>query len=159
MKTLCKKVKLLNMSNFTFLHNVFYVISILKSFISHISVVVCSFFEFGMVSKWCSREWDNPLHHKTDFYWPLKRNPEKTLWKSFSLFPMIFSILSKKNCIILAKVEILHANAYNLDISKVFAISKLKAFASGNLNVTQMIEFVFWRVRNIVEKRENINFQ
>ena len=24
---------------------------------SHISVVVCSFFEFGNVSKWCLREW------------------------------------------------------------------------------------------------------
>ena len=34
-----------------FLHNL-----ILKSFHSHISVVVCSFFEFGMVSKWCIRE-------------------------------------------------------------------------------------------------------
>ena len=26
---------------------------------SHISVVVCSFFEFGTVSKWCIREWVN----------------------------------------------------------------------------------------------------
>ena len=58
-KTLWKKVKLLKMSNFTFFHNVFYAICILKSFNSHISVVVCSFFEFGMVSKWCIREWVN----------------------------------------------------------------------------------------------------
>ena len=28
-----------------------------KSFGSHISVVVCSFFGFGTVSKWCIREW------------------------------------------------------------------------------------------------------
>ena len=56
-KTLWKKVKLLKMSNFTFFHNVFYAILILKSFNSHISVVVCSFFEFGTVSKWCIREW------------------------------------------------------------------------------------------------------
>ena len=55
-KTLWKKVKLLKMSNFTFCHNVFYAISILKSFNSHISVVVCSFFEFGMVSKCCIGE-------------------------------------------------------------------------------------------------------
>ena len=27
-----------------------------KSFYIHISLVVCSFFEFGMVSKWCIRE-------------------------------------------------------------------------------------------------------
>ena len=52
-----KKVKLLKMSNFTFFHNVFYVIFVIKSFNSHISVVVCSFSEFGTVSKWCIREW------------------------------------------------------------------------------------------------------
>ena len=49
-------MKLLKMSNFTFFHNVFYAISILKSFISHISVAACSFFEFGKVSKWCIGE-------------------------------------------------------------------------------------------------------
>ena len=54
-KTLWKKVKLLILNNFTFSYNVFYTICILKSFNSHISIVVCSFFEFGTVSKWCSR--------------------------------------------------------------------------------------------------------
>ena len=48
------------MSNFTFFHNVFYAICILKSFKNHVSVVVCSFFEFGTVSKWCIREWVKP---------------------------------------------------------------------------------------------------
>ena len=38
-----------------FSHNVFYAICILKFFNSHISVVVCSFFEFGTVSKWFIR--------------------------------------------------------------------------------------------------------
>ena len=38
----------------------FYAKCILKSFNSHISVVVCSFFEFGTVSKWCISEWVNP---------------------------------------------------------------------------------------------------
>ena len=52
-----KEVKLLKMSNFTFFHNVFYAICIIKSFNRLISVVVCSFFEFGKVSKWCIREW------------------------------------------------------------------------------------------------------
>ena len=56
-KTLWKKVKLLKMSNFTFFHNVFYAICILNSFNNHISVVVCSFFEFRTVSKWFIREW------------------------------------------------------------------------------------------------------
>ena len=46
-------------SNFTFYLNVFFAIYILKSFHSYISVVVCSFFEFGAVSKWCVREWVN----------------------------------------------------------------------------------------------------
>ena len=55
----CKNVKLLILSNFTFLHNVFYVICNLKSFNSHISVVICSFFEYGAVSKWYIREWIN----------------------------------------------------------------------------------------------------
>ena len=50
-------VKLLKMSNFTFFHNDYYAITILKSFDSHISVVVCSFFEFGAVPKWCIGEW------------------------------------------------------------------------------------------------------
>ena len=45
------------MSNFTFAHNVFDAICILKSFNSHISVVVCNFFEIGTVSKWRIREW------------------------------------------------------------------------------------------------------
>ena len=56
-KTLWKKVKLLEMSNFTFSHNVLYSIFILNSFDSHISVVICSFFEFGTFSKWCIWEW------------------------------------------------------------------------------------------------------
>ena len=40
-------------------------LKILKSFYSHISVVVCSFFEFGTVSKWYIREWVKRNH----MYW------------------------------------------------------------------------------------------
>ena len=47
------------MSNCNFFHNVFYAISALKSFNSHFSVALCSFFVFGMVSKWLTREWVN----------------------------------------------------------------------------------------------------
>ena len=32
-------------------------VSGLESFNSHILFVVCSFFEFGTISKWCIREW------------------------------------------------------------------------------------------------------
>ena len=66
-KTLWKKVKLLKMSNFTCFPNVFFPICILKSFNSHISVVVCSFFEFGTVWKWCIGEWVNPFPHNDTF--------------------------------------------------------------------------------------------
>ena len=55
-KTLWKKVNLLKLSNFTFFHNVFYAICILKSYYRHILVIVCNFFEFGTVPKWCNRE-------------------------------------------------------------------------------------------------------
>ena len=51
-------MKLLKKSNFTFFHSVFYAICLRKSFYIHISVVICRFFEFGMVSKWRTfREW------------------------------------------------------------------------------------------------------
>ena len=50
------KTILLKMSPFTFFH-VFYAVCTLKSFISHISVIVYIFSEFGTVSKWCIREW------------------------------------------------------------------------------------------------------
>ena len=49
-KTLWKKVKFLKLSNFTFFHNVFYAVCILKCFNSRVSVLVCSFFKFGMIS-------------------------------------------------------------------------------------------------------------
>ena len=51
------KREIAQMSNFTFFHNVFYAICILKFFNSHISVVVWNFFELGTVSKQCIREW------------------------------------------------------------------------------------------------------
>ena len=35
----------------------YHAICILNSFNSNILVVFCSFFDFGMVSKWCIREW------------------------------------------------------------------------------------------------------
>ena len=68
-KTLWKKVKLPKMSNFTFFHNVFYAICISKSCNSHISLnfVVCSFYEFGMVSKWCIWEWVNSMPYNPNF--------------------------------------------------------------------------------------------
>ena len=77
-KKLWKMLKLIKMSNLTFFHNVFYAICILKTFNNHISVVVCSFFEFGTVSKWCIKEWvktDDGLvkvfFHQLDYFLPM----------------------------------------------------------------------------------------
>ena len=44
-----EKGEIAQKSNFSFFHYVFYGSCILKSFNSHISIVVCSFFEFGTV--------------------------------------------------------------------------------------------------------------
>ena len=64
------------MSNFTFFHNVFYAICIFKSLNSYISVVVCSFFEFWKVSKWCIREWVKKLlwYHKNAYLPTILKN-------------------------------------------------------------------------------------
>ena len=55
-QNIVENVKLLKMSNFPFFHNVFYIICTLKSFHSHIPVIVSSFFEFVTVSKSCIRK-------------------------------------------------------------------------------------------------------
>ena len=97
-KTLWKGVKLLKMRNFTLFQNVFYTICILKSFSSHISVVVCSFFEFATVSKWCIRESVNPFPNKPWFLRVCSNSLLKTLWEkekllvtsNFSFFPQCF---------------------------------------------------------------------
>ena len=71
-----------------------YAICILKSFASHISVIVCSFFEFGKVSKWCVREWVNSLPHN------------KILdWSKFKSFPDDKIILTRKFKFGLGRVE------------------------------------------------------
>ena len=56
-KTLWEKVKLLKMIIWLFSTLFFCAICILKSSNSHISIVVCRLFKFGIVSKWCIREW------------------------------------------------------------------------------------------------------
>ena len=65
LENIVEKGEIAQMSNFTFFHNVFYAIFISESFNTHISVVVCSFFEFGTDSKWCIWEWVKP--HSTIF--------------------------------------------------------------------------------------------
>ena len=89
-----KKVKLLKMSNSTFSHNVFYAICILKSFNSHVSLVVCSFFKFGTDSKWFNREWVkfNPFPNKSWFLCVCSTSLLKTEWEKqqFLFFQQCF---------------------------------------------------------------------
>ena len=100
-ETMWKKAKLLN---FTFFHNVFYAIDILKALNSHISVVVFSFFEFGMISKLCIREWVKLDPSIRVFiysicamimYWEEKKihkeKGRKCWFSAFSPFPTLFS--------------------------------------------------------------------
>ena len=42
---------------------------------------------------------------------------------------------------------------------EILGLSKLKAFADDNLNVTQNIKVVFHRIENIVGKEENAGYQ
>ena len=91
-----EKVKLLILNNFTFFHNVFYAICILRFFNSHISVFVCSFFEFGMVSKWCRsiRELLNPFPQNDALkIYSCRKHCEKgeiACYKQFLLFSQCF---------------------------------------------------------------------
>ena len=101
----------------------------------------------------------------------------------------MFSTLSKKGIIILAKLYLSSANALNLVQPKILsfgkelnqfdpgnlipwfvylnslpedlflALSKLKAFADDKFNVTQSTTFVFLRAENIVGKGENAGYR
>ena len=72
---------------------------------SHISIVVCNFFEFGMVSKWCIREWVKPLQVQSRLLTTLKEKlfenivgkEENAGNQHFLLFPQSFLSIQKKN--------------------------------------------------------------
>ena len=110
-------------SNFTFFHNVFYAICISKSFDSHILVIICSFFEFGTVTKWCIREWVNPFPYNYNFW----RVWERSLLKKIvgkgeiSPFPSMYSTLSKTEMTIFVTFKLSYANAFNLVWSKILS--------------------------------------
>ena len=119
-----KKMKLVKMSNFTFSHNVFYATCILKSFNGHISVVICSFFEFGTVSKWCIREWVNMLSISHKF---LERSILKTLLEKKKM--LVNSMYSFSNNVSYLEQEKLHHLSHLQDIvSKCFKIYKRLKF-------------------------------
>ena len=51
----------------------------------------------------------------------------------------------------------LHFNALPND--NILGLSKLKVFAEDNIQVTEDLKFVLWRVENIVGKGENAGYQ
>ena len=139
-----KKVKLIKMSNFTFFHNVFYAVCILKSCNNHISVVVCSFFKFGMVSKWCIREWFKetfsikaslkfcclvyPFPHNDTFWHPWDTSLLKTLWeikrrncsqRAISPFHSVFSTYLDSFMPFSSNLKLSSANSFSLEESKI----------------------------------------
>ena len=92
-----EKVEMAQNDNFTFFYNVFYAVCTLKSFISHISDVVWSFFEFGTDSKSCI---GNGLTH-FQIMTPFDAPGKQAFWKhvgkgeiarneQFLLFPQCF---------------------------------------------------------------------
>ena len=119
------------MSNFTFFQNVFYANCILKSFNSHISVVACSFFEFGTVSKWSITEWVNPFPNKPLFLHVCIISVLKTLWKkekllvmsNFSFYYSVFSTFGELSAV-LSDSKLSSANSSSLDKSKILSFWK-----------------------------------
>ena len=103
-----KKGEIAQKSNFTFFHNVFYAICTSKSFNSHISVVVCSFFEFGTVSKWCIREWVRAVFsiivilylpvHLSMFFYSYFLKTDKMFFPSLWLLFHIINIIQTMCC-------------------------------------------------------------
>ena len=121
-----KKVKLLKMSNFTFFHNVFYAICVLKFFNSHISFVICSFFEFGTVSKWCII----PFPNKPWFLHVCNTSLLKILWEkekllvTISPFPTVFSTVLESFVPFSSNLKLLSATSCSFEESKICRLGK-----------------------------------
>ena len=121
------------MSNFTFFRTVFHAICILKFFNSQISVVICSFFEYGIVSKMCIREWVNfqPFPKQALVFTCLQyKSYENTVGKGeiahneqFLLFP-VFSTLLENYLPFSLNLNLLSANSFSLEESKICHLGK-----------------------------------
>ena len=107
-------MKLLKMSNFIFFHDVFYANCILKSFNSHVLIVVCSFLNLGWSQNGvsgnglkCGRENLNPFPNKAWFLRGRSTSLFKTLWEkekllitsNFSFSPSVFYPFEELSCI------------------------------------------------------------
>ena len=113
----------------------------LKSFNSYISVIICSFFEFGTVSKWCIGEWVNMIPAKAYNNEWFQSSPHRNI-----LDPSIFK------CI--------YRGEFNSSPDdKILDWSKLKAFADNKINVTNELTFVLGKEENIDGKGENAGNQ
>ena len=131
MKTLLKKVKLLILSNFTFSHNVFYAICILKSFNSHISVVVCSLFEFGTVSKSVLQNRLTLSKTSPGFYvsavqvfWKHCGKRRNCSYWAISPFPTVFYTHLDDFLLFSSNLELSSANSFRLEGSKIYHLGK-----------------------------------
>ena len=118
---------MLKIVNFTFFHNVFYAICILQFFNSHISVLVCSFFEFGMVSKWCIREWVKVCLNCCQLILSILMTLN-TISLRLALYAYDQNYLPYPHCflhllIIIVIFELLSTNALNLDDPKFILFS------------------------------------
>ena len=79
------------------------------------------------------------------------REREKLLVQAISPFPTMFSTLSKTEIISFITFNLLSANAFNLDWSKILSC--------GNGLSYSMMQFVFDWTENILGKRENPGYQ
>ena len=70
-KTLWEKVKLLILSNFTFFHNLFFVICIVKSLMATFQLSSAASLNLGQSHKWCIVEWVDTINF-------LKKGKKKT---------------------------------------------------------------------------------
>ena len=104
-----------------------------KSFNSYISVIVCSFFEFGIVSKWCTREWVKVSLPEIKIF---------NLSKCESNADKKLNPLSNKKSNFLGILKLV--------------ITDLAVFAEDNLDVTPTVKMCSGkRIEKIVGKGEN----
>ena len=100
--------------------SVFYAICTLKSLNSHINVVVCSFFEFWTVSKWCIRKWVDWICWSLTYFW--HRFDNKWISTSSSGLLMILKKLRVYYANLLMLPAYLHLDWRHLSFEKVFLV-------------------------------------
>ena len=76
---------------------------------------------------------------------------------------VFYAIMANMGLIFNFKFKMSSAICFNLDQSKILlsgnGLRKLKAFADDESNIAKMIISILYKVKNIVEKEENEDFQ